>query len=37
VSAAVSVTGTVSQIQIEDVDKVVALTRNAAARISASI
>jgi DNA-binding IclR family transcriptional regulator len=37
VSAAVSVTGTVSQIQIEDVDKVVALTRHAAARISASI
>ncbi|MGC2400253.1 MAG: IclR family transcriptional regulator [Acidobacteriaceae bacterium] len=37
VSAAVSVTGTVSQIQIEDMDKVVALTRHAAARISASI
>jgi DNA-binding IclR family transcriptional regulator len=37
VSAAVSVTGTVNQMQIEDVGKVVALTRHAAARISACI
>jgi DNA-binding IclR family transcriptional regulator len=37
VSAAVSVAGTVNQMQIEDVGKVVALTRHAAARISACI
>jgi IclR family KDG regulon transcriptional repressor len=36
-SAAISVTGTVHQLPIEDVSKVVALTRHAAARISACI
>ncbi len=35
VSAAVSVTGTVNQMHIEDIDKLVALTKRAAARISA--
>jgi DNA-binding IclR family transcriptional regulator len=35
--AAVSVTGTISQLRIEDFAKVVALTRRAAARISAAI
>jgi IclR family KDG regulon transcriptional repressor len=37
VSAAVSVTGTVNQMPMEDVAKVVAVTRHAAARISASM
>lgn len=36
-SAAVSVTGTVSQMHIEGIDKVVGLTRRAAARIAASM
>jgi DNA-binding IclR family transcriptional regulator len=36
ISTAVSVTGTVSQMHIEDIDKIVALVRRAAARISAS-
>jgi DNA-binding IclR family transcriptional regulator len=36
-SAAVSVTGTTSQMRMEDVDKVVALTKQAAARISTCI
>jgi DNA-binding IclR family transcriptional regulator len=37
VSAAVSVTGTVTQMPIEEVNKVVALTKHAAARISACL